>query len=410
MTPEERHDDLDFPLPPVPEVSRRRQVIAGAALIGALAVLFVLGLLPRLRQHSVARAEAAERTGPPRVQAQKPARAPGSHSLTLPASVQPLQETDVHPRASGYVRRWLVDIGDRVKAGQLLVEIDTPEVDQQLAQSRATLGQREAAVTQANASSMLARSMLARSQSLLPGGFASKQELDQREAEAAVGAANVQAAQAAVDAQRADLRRLQQLKSFARVTAPFAGLVTARWVELGALVTGTSRLFSVAATDPVRVFVKIPQSLSPGVRAGLAAHVSVHEFPGRSFEGRVTRTSGALDMASRTLNTEVLVPNTQGLLLAGMYAQVTLDLPESRGVLLVPAGAILSRAGGPQVAVVDAASKIHLLPVSISRDDGAQIEIDSGLTGDEEIVVNPGARIEEGLQVSLSPEGSWRAR
>lgn len=403
MTPEEQHDELDVPLPEAPQITSRRQAVFGAALLGALAVLFVLGLLPKLRQRSVARADAAERAGPVRVQIQKPVRAPGSHALTLPASVQPLQETDVHPRASGYVRRWLVDIGDRVKAGQLLVEIDTPEVDQQLAQSQATLGQREAAVIQANANSQLARSMLARSRSLLPGGFASKQELDQREAEAAVGAANVQAAQAAVAAQRADLRRLQQLKSFARVTAPFAGLVTARWVELGSLVTGTSRLFSVAATDPVRVFVKIPQSLSPGVRAGLAAHVSVHEFPGRAFEGRVTRTAGALDMASRTLNTEVQVPNAQGLLLAGMYAQVTLELPQGRSVLLVPAGAILARASGPQVAVVDAASKIHLLPVSISRDDGAQIEIDAGLTGDEELVVNPGARVEEGLQVAVSP-------
>ena len=168
MTPDEQHDELDVPLPEAPQISRRRQAVFGAVLLGALAVLFVLGLLPKLRQRSVARADAAERTGPMRVQTQKPVRAPGSHALTLPASVQPLQETDVHPRASGYVRRWLVDIGDRVKAGQLLVEIDTPEVDQQLAQSQATLGQREAAVTQANANAQLARSMLARSRSLLP--------------------------------------------------------------------------------------------------------------------------------------------------------------------------------------------------------------------------------------------------
>ncbi len=397
----EEDRDLGFQLPAAPEVSKRKLALVAVGLAAAIGVLFVLGLLPKLQRQALAREEATARQAPPRVQIMKARRAKETHSLTLPASVQALQATDIYPRASGYVRRWVVDMGDRVKAGQLLAEIDTPELDQQLEQSRATLGQRDAAVTQAKANVDLAKAMLARYQALAPGGFASQQELEQRQAESQVAAANLQAAAAAVAAQRADVRRLQQLKAFARLTAPFAGAVVMRSVEQGMLVTGGSRLFTIAQTDPVRVFVQIPQSLAAGVEPGLPAEVSVREFPGRTFPGRVTRTAGALDPTSRTLNTEVQVPNPKGELLAGMYAQATLTLHSSAGALLVPAGAVLARSEGLRVAVVGKDSKVHMVPITIGRDDGAEVEISSGLSGDEDIVSNPGARIEEGLQVEV---------
>ena len=398
----EADEELDFALPDAPVVSRGKVAIWIVAAAAVLAVLFALGLLPKLRRQALASSDAHERTGALRVQTVRPKSSASEHKLTLPASVQALQETTVFSRANGYVRRWSSDIGDKVKTGQLLAEIDTPELDQELQQSRAVLGQREAAVVQAKANLDLARTQEARTVALAPSGVASQQELEQRQAQARVEAANVLAAEAAVRAQRADLSRLQQIKAFSRVTAPFAGIVTWRGAETGMLVSaGTaSRLFTVAVTDPVRVFIQVPQSLAGGVVAGLRAQVSVHERAGQPLEGEVSRTAGALDPTSRTLTTEIRVPNPLGQLLVGMYAQVTLTVPSGRRTVRVPASALLSRASGVQVAVVGKDSKIRLVQVVVERDDGSEVEISSGLTGDEDVVANPGARIEEGLQVN----------
>lgn len=395
-------DDLGFQLPPPPHVSKKRVAIYGAIAVAVLAALFVGGLLPKLQRDALAHADARERIAPPRVSTVKPKRAPGKSTLDLPANVQAVQETTVYSRANGYVRRWLVDIGDRVQAGQLMAEIDTPELDQELQQNRAMLGQRDAAVAQAKASLDLSNTMLERYKQLAPSGFASQQDLEQRQSQARVDEANLLAAQAAVAAQRANVNRLLELKSFARVMAPFSGLVTVRNIDRGALVSATTRLYTLAATDPVRVFIQVPQSLAGGIEQGLRAKVSVRELPARAFEGEVTRTSGALDPSSRTLTVEIRVPNKEGALLVGMYAQVSLTLASSGNALRVPAAAILARSEGLRVAVVGPDSRIKLLPVTVSRDDGADVEISAGLNGDEDVVANPGARIEEGLLVAVA--------
>ena len=396
-------DALDFELPKAPEVPRKRVAVWAVVGVLGLAALFVVGLLPKLRRQALASADAAARAGPLKVTTVRPKSAPGQHALSLPGSVQALHETPIYPRASGYVQRYLVDIGDRVRAGQLLAEIDTPELDHELEQAQATLGQRDAAVVQAKANLELAQAQQARYAALAPSGFATQQELEQRQAQARVEAANVLAAEAAVKAQRASVNRLAQLKKFARVTAPFAGLVTMRWAERGMLVTGgtANRLFTLAVTDPVRVWVQVPQGLASGVEAGLLTEVAVRERPGKPFRGVVTRTSGALDATSRTLTVEVQVPNPKGQLLVGMYAQVSMTVPTNGRSVRVPASALLSRAGGVRVAVVGPDSRIKLVAVTVSRDDGAEVEISAGLAGDEDVVANPGARIEEGLQVTV---------
>jgi RND family efflux transporter MFP subunit len=215
----------------------------------------------------------------------------------------------------------------------------------------------------------------------------SQADLDQRHAMAEVDEANVSVAQASIAAQQANMRRLTQLKSFAKVTAPFGGTVTQRTIEVGSLVTSGNGqpMYKVAAMDPARVFVQVPQDVAGSVRAGVPAAVTLREYPGRVFAGTVARAAGELDPMTRTMNTEVRVPNADSALLAGMYAQVALTLPSSHRVFEIPATALMSDAHGSRVAVVDAASKIHLVPVVVERDTGPTVEVASGLTGTERV-------------------------
>jgi RND family efflux transporter MFP subunit len=301
--------------------------------------------------------------------------------------VQPLEETTVYARASGYVRKWHADIGDKVKEGQLLAELDTPELDQELDQARAQLLQAQATLVQSKANRGLSQTNLQRYVKLAPSGVVSQADLDQRQAMAEVDEANVSVAQASIAAQQANMRRLTQLKSFARVTSPFGGTVTQRTIEVGSLVTSGNGqpMYKVAAMDPARVFVQVPQDVAGTVRVGVPAGVTLREYPGRSFAGTVSRSAGELDPLTRTMNTEVRVPNADGALLAGMYAQVALTLPSSHRVLEIPATALMSDAHGSRVAVVDAQSKIHLVPVVVERDTGPTVEVASGLTGTERV-------------------------
>jgi membrane fusion protein (multidrug efflux system) len=222
---------------------------------------------------------------------------------------------------------------------------------------------------------------------LAPSGVVSQADLEQRQAMAEVDEANVSVAQAAIAAQQANMRRLTQLKSFARVTAPFGGTVTTRTIEVGSLVTSGNGqpMYKVAAMDPARVFVQVPQDVAGSVRAGVPATVSLREYPGRAFGGTVSRSAGELDATTRTMNTEVRVPNPDGALLPGMYAQVALTLPSSHRVYEIPSTALMSDAHGSRVAVVDAASRIHLVPVVVERDTGPTVEVASGLTGTERV-------------------------
>jgi len=396
---------LGFVLPEARPIRRRRAVVAAAILFLVLVLAFAWGYLPRRGQRAAlaASAESSQRALP-RVEVITPKVGASNKALQFPATVQPLQATLLFARASGYVRAWRADIGDRVKEGQVLAEIETPELDQELVAARAQLLQARASLSQAQANRNLAKANLGRARSLAPKGYLSKAELEQNEAQAEVGDANVSVAEANVAAQQANIRRLEQMKSFSRVTAPFDGTVTQRQVEVGTLVTAGNNqpLFRLAMTDPARVFVQVPQDVAPSVRAGATAKVTVREYPGRVFAGKVTRASEELDSATRSMTTEIRVPNTDGALLPGMYAEVALTLPATHRVLELPATALLNDARGQHVAVVDGEQKLHLVPVVIERDNGATVDISSGLSGNEKVVKIGSAAFVEGMAVEIA--------
>jgi RND family efflux transporter MFP subunit len=400
-----REANLGFTLPAARRIPKRRLILAALIVLGVLVIAFAAGYLPRRGKRAAlsASSESAQRALP-RVEVITPKIGASDRALELPGTVHPLQETVLFARASGYVRAWSADMGDKVKKDQILAEIETPELDQDLSQARAQLQQTQAALVQAKATRDLANANLARARRLAPSGIVSKADLEQNQAQAQVGEGNVAVATANVAAQQANIRRITQLKAFATVTAPFAGTITQRNLEVGALVTSgtTQPLFKIAATDPARVFVQVPQDVAPGVRAGVPANVTVREYAGRTFAGQVMRASGELDASTRTMNTEIRVPNQDGALLPGMYAEVALTLPSSHRVLELPATALMSDARGQHVAVVDAQHKVHLMPVVIERDKGATIEISSGLQGNESVAKLGSAAFVEGMPVEVA--------
>jgi membrane fusion protein (multidrug efflux system) len=397
-------DDLGFDLPAASAVSTGRVVGIGAVAVVVLAGAFVFGWLPRHRAREALESDTKDMAaGLAHVDVVAPKVLSSDRAMALPGSTQALEETIVYSRADGYVKKWYVDIGDKVTDNQLLAELETPELDQQLEQGRAQLAQTQASVVQANANRDFSKSTYTRYKQLTDQGLSPQQDLDQRKSQAAVDEANVVVAQANVSAQEANVRRLLQLKAFAKVTAPFGGTVTARMIEIGSLVTSgnATQLYKIAATDPVRVFVQVPQDVAPGVRPDVPAKVSVREFPGRTFDGKVTRSSNELDPTTRTMNTEIRVPNPDGTLIVGMYAQVALTLPSSHRVFEIPATAVMNDAKGIRVIVVDAANKLHIVPVVVERDTGSTFEISSGLTGDERVVKLANVSYAEGEQVDV---------
>lgn len=405
VTPSPNDHELGFDLPAPATVSRSRALLLGFGALAVLAGAFAIGYLPR-RADRAALVESAQVGGEAalRVEVVSPKEGSSDRAISLPGSVQPLEETVIYARASGYVRKWYVDIGDKVKEGQLLVELDTPELDQELDQARAQLNQAQASLVQSQANRELSKANLQRYKQLAPSGVVSMAELDQRQAMAAVDEASVTVAQATIAAQQANIRRLVQLKSFARVTAPFGGTVTQRTVEIGSLVSaGTGQpMYKIAAMDPARIFVQVPQDVAPGVRAGVSADVTVREYPGRKFTGTVSRAAGELDAATRTMTTEIRIPNPDGLLIAGMYAQAAFTLPSPHRVFEIPATAVSSDAHGTRVAIVDDASEIKLVPIVIERDTGATVEVASGLTGTERVVKLAGAQLVDGKRVEVA--------
>ncbi|WP_394834729.1 efflux RND transporter periplasmic adaptor subunit [Pendulispora rubella] len=379
---------------------RSRAIPIALGVLTVLAAGFAAGYGPKTRAH----AESAVPTRP-RVVVVTPKVLASERVMVLPGSVQALEETVVYARVSGYTKRWLADIGDDVREGQLLAEIDTPELDQELEQAAAQLEQAKASSAQANAHRDYSKTTLDRYQRLGSAGLASQQDLDQRRAQSLVDEADVGVARANVAAHEANIRRLLHLKSFARVVAPFHGTIVSRTVERGALVTTGNAvpLFKIAATDPVRVLVQIPQDLSLSVQTGLGAKVTVREFPGQSFDGVIARSAHALDPASRTMTTVVRVPNPARKLLVGMYAQVSLSLPTPHRVLEIPATALLNDAKGVRVTTVCAHDAIRSIPIVIERDTGATIEVASGLDGGERIVKIARPDLHDGEVVEVVP-------
>ncbi len=313
----------------------------------------------------------------------------------LPAEVQPFIAATIHARASGYLKAWHADIGDAVTNGQLLAEIETPELDQQLAQARAEQDQAKAALD-------LAKITADRWTELLKTASVSEQEAAEKTSDYALKQANAEAA-------KANVQRLEQLKEFDRVTAPFAGTVTLRNTDIGQLIAADSgpELFRLAQTDPLRVYVRVPQPLVHALKPGQRANLFFQEAPGKTYTATVTRTAGAVDQASRTLQVELQVPNPDNEILAGSYAQVRFNEAAGANVLTISDNALIFRAQGMQLALVNADRKVELRSVKLGRDFGNTVEVLSGLQATDRVINNPPDAIAEGMTVTVNqPAGA----
>lgn len=375
------------------------------AVLLLLGALFLLGYLPRRQQRTALLDKAAAHgVHVPSVSWRKPELVEASRELTLPGNIQGLEEAVIYARADGYLARLHVDLGDRVTEGQVLAELDTPEAAQELAQARETLAQADANLLRAQAKRDNTVANLKRYLAL-GNGLTSREELDLKRTQARLDEADVHVAEAARNAQRASMARLKLQQSFALVRAPFAGTVTARTVERGNLVSarGGSPLFKVTALQTLRIFVQVPQSRVAGVRRDLPARITLPEYPNRTFAGTVTHVADALDASSRTMAVEVQVPNPERTLLPGMYSNVTLTLSDAPRALTVPASALIIGEHGVHIAQLTKDGHAHFTPVVIARDRGSDIELESGLTGDEQIIVNPGPALHDGGEVKATP-------
>ncbi|HVO05208.1 MAG TPA: efflux RND transporter periplasmic adaptor subunit [Burkholderiaceae bacterium] len=324
------------------------------------------------------------------VRTTQPQRSGGGDRLSLPGTLQGNVQAPIAARASGYLKRWTKDIGSRVERGELLAEIETPEIDQQLSQAIA-------AREQAAASLALSKSTLERWEGLRKKDVVSQQDLDERRS----AVAQQQASLAAADA---NVQRLRQLEGFKRVLAPFAGVITRRNVDVGDLIDGAGSrpLFLLAQTDPLRVYVNVPQAYAQLVKAGQAVVVTQAELRGRSFQGVVARTAASIDTGTRTMQVEIALPNADGRLLPGAYVQVALPLASS-GMLTMTTSTLMFRSDGTLVALVDEASKVRLRKVTVGRNFGDTFEVLDGLGESDRVVLNPPDWLADGQQVSVVP-------
>ena len=442
---------IDQVAPNVNDIRRQpagpRRIALWIAAAVAL-VLLAVGIIPRIRRHdrAVGMADAAG-LSLPNVTLVKAKLASGSSDLELPGSIQALNLASIYARTNGYVRERFVDIGTPVKAGQLLAVIASPEVDQELAQGRASLEQTRAALQQSNANLTQAQAQVNQAKAnvgqaqaneeiaattngrwarLVNNGVLPKQQGDERRsafnarqaettaaiaaqatAEANVGSrtADISASRAAVDAQLANVRRLEQMQSFERVLAPFDGVVTERHVEKGDLISagsaGDRNLFSVAQSKTLRIQVSVPQNYAVDLHTGQDAEITLRERSGEIFRGKIARTAESITAPTRTLLTEVQVDNSSGRLLPGMYAEVKFALPRSHPVVIIPGSALVINAQGTTVVRVQPERHVHLITVQPGRDLGTEVEILSGLSGSEELINNPPDNLTEGQKVNV---------
>jgi len=371
---------------------RKSRLFAG--LLFAAAALVVVGGLTLLQRRSQyqALAKETETLAVPTVAVIHPSTEPAEEGLVLPGTLQAYVESPIYARTNGYLKKWYRDIGSRVRQGDPLADIDTPEVDQQLIQAKADL---ETSRANANLSQITAT----RYQELIKTDGVSKQEVDN-------AAGDYAAKQATVASSQANVRRLEELESFKHIYAPFSGVITHRNVDIGTLINAgnggaSQQLFFLAQTDPIRVYVNVPETAAPSIHAGLPAHLELTQFPGRKFQGKVVRTAEAIDPGTRTLLTEVDVPNKAGELLPGGYAQVHLDVHITGMRVQVPVNALLFRAEGLRAVVVDANHRTHLQALTIGRDYGTALEVVQGLAPNDWIVLNPADSLDEGQQINV---------
>ena len=366
-------------------------VVAGVLLLAGGAIALVM----RLGERRALAKETETLAVPSVLVIQAKPEAP-QEDLALPSTLEAYIESPIYARTNGYLAHWYKDIGSRVKKGELLADIETPEVDQELMQARAARSQAEAQLS-------LAKTSADRWDTLRKMDAVAQQETDER-------SSGYTQAQAALASATANVRRLEQLESFKHIYAPFSGVITKRNTDIGALINAgnsgmNQELFVMAQINPIRVYVDVPEIEAPAVRANLKATIELPAFPGQRFTGSVARTADAIDPATRTLRTEIDVPNRDGQLLPGSYAQVHFGVHVAAVRLSVPVNALLFRAEGPRAAVVGNDGKVHLKAVVIGRDYGADVEILSGLDPSENIVLNPSDSLEDGQTVRVMKEG-----
>jgi RND family efflux transporter MFP subunit len=374
-----------------PASSRVAKMLVGAVLL----LLIVAGAITFLSRKSETDALAKETDAEavPTVAVVQPKSEPANDELILPGNLQAFEESPIFARTNGYLVRWYKDIGSKIQKGELLAKIDTPEVDQELSQAKATRDQVRSALG-------LAKISADRWANLRKTDSVSQQEADQQ-------ASGYQQALANLEAADANVRRLEQLESFKNVYAPFSGVLTRRNVDPGALINSGAgvagkELFDIARVDPLRVFVSVPQAYAPAMKTGVKAAITLQEFRGQKFIGTVARTADAIDPGTRTLNTEVDVPNKDGKLLPGSFGQVHFAVGTSVPRITIPVNAMLFRAEGPQVAVVDKDSKVELRKIIIGQDFGATLEIVGGIEPTDKIIINPSDSLENGQKVHVA--------
>lgn len=385
----------------------------GAAAVGfavALAAVFAYGQWTRHHAETNLAAEARESAAtPPEVEVASVKRADARSVLSLPGEARPLNETTLYARTSGYLDKWLVDIGDRVKQGQTLAIIDTPELDDQLNAARAKLAQAKSESNLAESAAAFAKVTYDRWQSAAPEGVVSEQERDEKKAQLDNNLAKVEAAKSEISVAEAEVHRLDTLINFKQVVAPFDGTITQRHIDIGDLVTAgsttnTTPLFSIARFDQMRVFVNVPQGAIPEIKPGMKAVAHAQEYPDQAFVGTVDRTSEAVDRSSRTMRVEVIVPNRNQALKPGSYVEVSFQTDRSSPPIEIPAGALTFRPGGPEVAVVGPNNAVKFHPVTIARDEGDRIEIASGLEDGDRVALNVGSDLTDGTVVQPHAE------
>jgi len=378
-------------------------VVALVAGGGMLAYAIHGGITTRVAAES-SLARSTDEAAVPIVNVIHPKEGAPLEELVLPGNTQPFSDTPIFARTSGYLKRWYFDIGAHVKRGDLLAEIETPEIDKQLQQARADL-------ETAEANHHLAETTAARWQFLLQSDSVSRQETDEK-------VADLSARKATVDSNASNVRRIEDLQSFQKVYAPFDGVLTARNTDVGALIdaganSSFKELFHLAAIDTLRVFVAIPEVYSRAAVAGAAAALTLDEYPGRTFHGTLARTSNSIDQASHTLLTEVDVPNPDGKLLPGAYVSVHLKLPQTVRSVVVPSNTLLFRSEGLRVALARD-GRVQLAPVKIGRDYGSTVEVISGLRASDAVVLDPadslvsGAPVRIGSHSATAPGGSGK--
>jgi RND family efflux transporter MFP subunit len=367
-----------------------RNILITLIALAIIAVAVISGISPRLKAAEELRSETATMAEPV-VSVIQPKRGSPTQEITLPANIQAYEDSPIYARTNGYMKKWYTDIGAHVKAGELLAEIDTPEIDHQVEQARADLATAEANLH-------LAEITATRYRDLLKSSSVSKQEVDS-------ASGDLEARKSAAQSAQFNLKRLEELQSFQKIYAPFDGVITARNTDIGALIasgSGSKELFHVASTDRMRVYVNVPQTYSRVAKPGLVSDLVLSEYPGRRFKAKLATTAEAIDAASHTLLAQFEAENPTGELLPGAFAELHLKLPSAASTFVLPIATLLFRSEGLRIATVKADNHAELIPITMGRDFGNEVEVVSGLTGKEQVIVNPPDSLISGETVRIT--------